>query len=224
MDTLEFSEFAVEELLHIVINVKDLKAIIAHCGILNVMVKVSYSQPSSPMQVKYDFDGVMSNFILMTVGGSSFMSTLNQKRKESKKPASGQSQGTRQPLHQKSSPKRSISKDPPDKAFVSERPTQPRVIKPSPLPPQPSIQSESLFLPGEVHDRKWEPLNFDEEDEEILLWDAGEKDLTTFDSGRRFSMSLTNDEMKKDDSNEITVEGVPPTQKFSQVRNLGIFD
>ncbi|RKF61170.1 DNA repair protein rad9 [Erysiphe neolycopersici] len=224
MDILEFTEFAVEELLHTVINVKDFKAIVAHCGILNVMVKVSYSQPSSPMQVTYDLDGIMSNFILMTVGGLSFMSTLNQKQKEPKRPVSRQSRGTRQPLHKKSSPKRSISKEPPDKAFVSERSTQPRIVKPSPPPPKPSIQSESLFLPREDQDQKWEPLNFDEEDEEMLLWDAGEKDRTTFDSGRRFSMSLTNDEIVKNDSNEMISEGVPPTQKLSQVRKLGIFD
>lgn len=224
MDTLEFSEFAVEELLHIIINVKDFKAIIAHCGHLNVMVKASYSQPSSPMQLTYDLDGIMSNFILMTVGGSSFMSTLNQKRKESKRPGSEQPQGTGKPLHKKSSPQRSILKDLPDKDIVSERPSQPRIMITSPPPPKPSIQSESLFLPKEDNDRKWEPLNFDEEEEEMLLWDASEKDLTTFDSGRRFSMSLTNKEMDKNDSDEISTKGVPPTQTLSQVRNLGIFD
>ncbi|KAI6251296.1 DNA repair protein rad9 [Erysiphe necator] len=232
MDTLEFSQFTVEESLHIVINVKDFKAIIAHCGILNVTVNVSYSQPSSPMQLTYDLDGISSKFILMTVGGSSFMSTLNQKQKGLKGTFSRQSQGTKTFSQKKSSSKNFIPKDRPLEAHIDERLTQPKILKLPPAP-QSSVQSESLFIPEDDNDRKWEPLKFDE-DEEMLLWDASEKDLTAFDNGKRFSVSLTNDQSgssrydlvknHEDHSNEIASQGVPPTQKLSQIINLGIFD
>ena len=60
--------------------------------------------------------------------------------------------------------------------------TKGRVPSPSPPPPQPSIQSESLFLPDADEDRKWDPANFDEEEDEMLLWDTGAEKVRIFSS------------------------------------------
>ena len=93
VDTLEFGEFSVEEKLHIVISVKDFKAIVAHSGISNTMVKALYSHPASPMQLSYSEDGILSEFILMTIGdsrGASATPAPKATRANSKRPASRQ--------------------------------------------------------------------------------------------------------------------------------------
>jgi cell cycle checkpoint control protein RAD9A len=172
VDTLEFGEFAVEEKLHIVISVKDFKSIIAHAGITNTMVKALYSRPTSPMQLTYSEDGILSEFILMTIGesrGASATPAPNASRANSKRPAS------RQPLEAISSPKRAATSMPPPPTTAApslgREPTRARVSRPSPPPPQPSLQSEALFV-TEAEDRRWDPTNFDEEEDEMLLWDT----------------------------------------------------
>lgn len=173
VDALEFGEFAVEEKLHIIISVKDFKAMVAHAGITNTMVTALYSRPSSPMQLTYSDEGVISEFILMTIGesrGSSATPAPNAAR-GSKRPAS------RQLLESTSSPKRTAASmpAPPMSAApsISRETTRSRVPRPSPPPPQPGLQSQSLFLPEADDDRKWDPQNFDEEEDEMLLWDTG---------------------------------------------------
>ena len=169
VDTLEFGEFSVEEKLHIVISVKDFKAIVAHSGISNTMVKALYSHPASPMQLSYSEDGILSEFILMTIGdsrGASATPAPNASRANSKRPAS------RQPLEATSSSKRAAASmpPPPTSAAPSLAREASRVPRPSPPPPQPSVQSQSLFLPADDDDRQWDPSNYDDDDEP-LLWD-----------------------------------------------------
>jgi cell cycle checkpoint control protein RAD9A len=174
IDTLEFGEFSVEEKLHIVISVKDFKSIVAHASVTNTMVKALYSRPSSPMQLTYNDEGIVTEFILMTIGesrGASATPTAHPARMSSKRPAS------RQPSEATLSSKRTASEMPPPPVSAAPRlgreATKGRVPRPSPPPPQPSIQSESLFLPDADEDRKWDPANFDEEEDEMLLWDTG---------------------------------------------------
>lgn len=169
MDTLEFGEFSVEEKLHIVISVKDFKAIVAHAGISNTMVKALYSHPASPMQFSYSEDGILSEFILMTIGdsrGASAIPAPNASRANSKRPAS------RQPLEATSSSKRAATSmpPPPTSAAPSLAREATRALRPSPTPPQPSVQSQSLFLPQDDDDRQWDPSNYDDDDE-MLMWD-----------------------------------------------------
>jgi cell cycle checkpoint control protein RAD9A len=174
VDTLEFGEFVVEEKLHIIVSVKDFKSIIAHAGINNTMVKALYSRPTSPMQLTYSEDGMLSEFILMTIGesrGASATPAPNASTTNMKRPAS------RQPLEATSSSKRIVTSGmppPPTNAAPSlgREPTRARVSRPSPPPPQPSIQSEALFVPEADDDRRWDPTNYDEEEDEMLLWDT----------------------------------------------------
>ncbi|TQS35889.1 hypothetical protein Golomagni_03678 [Golovinomyces magnicellulatus] len=219
VDTLEFSGFSVEELLHIVISVKEFKAIVAHCAINNVMVNAFYSHPSSPMQITYDVDGITSEFILMTVGGSFVTPTISENQKRAKKPASKPptvaEPSSRKPINQESSPSNQITRGP----------SQTKLIIPSPPPLQPSQQSETLFIQQADHDRKWEPLNFDDEDEEMLLWDVAEKDHAGLDLGKRLSNSASDYQLSKIEecrSDPNVIEGIPPTQNLSQV-SLRIF-
>jgi cell cycle checkpoint control protein RAD9A len=175
IDTLQFGDFSVEEKLHIVISVKDFKSIIAHAGTTNTTVKALYSRPSSPMQLTYSEDGILSEFILMTMGehrGASATPAPNASRANSKRPAS------RQPLEATPGAKRAATSEmppPPTSAApsISREATRSKVTRPSPPPPQPSIQSEALFFPEADEDRRWDPVNYDEEEDEMLLWDAG---------------------------------------------------
>ncbi|KUJ11758.1 Rad9-domain-containing protein [Mollisia scopiformis] len=248
VDTLEFGEFAVEEKLHIVISVKDFKSMVAHAGILNVLVKALYSRPSSPMQLSYSDEGIMSEFILMTIGESRGGSATpaNASRTGSKRPAS------KQPLEATSSPKRTATSMPPPPMnaapSLNRETTRSRISRPSPPPPQPSVQSQSLFLEGD-DDRRWDPANFDgEEEEEMLLWDTGgekvrsinfwrahdnlSKDAVTMNSARRHQGSAQQDQDSNDrrrppaqesgDYNLIPTQRLAPTQRLSEVR--GMFD
>ncbi|KAK0116071.1 hypothetical protein ONS95_013104 [Cadophora gregata] len=230
VDTLEFGEFSVEEKLHIVISVKDFKAIVAHSGISNTMVKALYSHPASPMQLSYSEDGILSEFILMTIGdsrGASATPAPNASRATSKRPAS------RQPLEATSSSKRAATSmpPPPTSAAPSRAREASRVSRPSPPPPQPSVQSQSLFLPADDDDRQWDPSNYDDDDEP-LLWDQGDGKVKILDScklpyAKFFQNSLTMNSGPEASNNQGPGENgasypeptqrLAPTQRLSEV-------
>jgi cell cycle checkpoint control protein RAD9A len=175
IDTAEFSEFNVEEKLHIVISVKDFKTIIMHAGITNNTVSAAYSHPSRPMQLKYTDEGMSTEFILMTIGDFRGSSTT---------PAPGVTRGisskTGARQHLEASSNRigvnaAPSMPPPSRAAapsISRESSKAKVRRPSPPPPQPSLQSESLFFPDPDDDQRWDPADYDDEDEEPLGWDA----------------------------------------------------
>ncbi|KAK8909853.1 hypothetical protein QC760_002540 [Botrytis cinerea] len=174
VETLEFVEFTVEEQLHIVISVKDFKSIIAHAGISNTNIRALYSNPSSPMQLTYSEGGMQCEFILMTTGearATSATPAINGSRAASRKPV------IRQPLEAASSLKRTRSGSEmaapvgPNPSLVREN-TRRKASRPSPPPPQPSIQSQALFMPANDDDRRWDPVDYEDEDNEMLLWDA----------------------------------------------------
>ena len=171
---MEFGEFTVEEKLHIVISVKDFKSIISHAGITSTTVKALYSQPSSPMQITYSDEGLYSEFILMTIGesrGSLATPAVNASRANSKRPAS------RPPLEATSSSKRTENEmlPPPMSAVPSlvREAARKKTSRLFPPAPQPSLQSEALFLPEEDDDRQWDPVPFEEEEDEMHLYGAG---------------------------------------------------
>lgn len=175
IDTLEFAEFSVEEMLHIVISVKDFKSIVTHAGSSNTIVTACYSRPASPMQLTYgDDEGMLSEFILMTMGevrANSMTPASNPSRVGSKRPAS------RQPLEATSSSRRAetaeMAPPPPRVTPARTDSSRSRDPRPSPPPPQPSIHSDALFIPRADDDVQWDPVNHDDEDEDMLLWDQG---------------------------------------------------
>ncbi|PBP17691.1 DNA repair protein rad9 [Diplocarpon rosae] len=213
IDTLEFGEFSVEEKLHIVISVKDFKAIVAHAGIANTMVKALYSYPTNPMQFSYSEDGILSEFILMTIGESRAASATpvpNTSRINTKRPAS------RQPLEATSSSKRTATSrmlPPLTNAAPNLTRAASRAPRPSPPPPQPSAQSQSLFLPQADDDRRWDPAIFEQEDDEMLLWDTGQL---------QESIGQEQSAIGLEDSDLAPGQRLAPTQRLSDVH--GLFD
>ncbi|PQE11921.1 hypothetical protein CJF31_00000033 [Rutstroemia sp. NJR-2017a BVV2] len=228
VDTLEFVEFAVDEQLHIVISVKDFKSIIAHAGITNTNVRAMYSQPTKPMQLTYNDDGILCEFILMTTGESRAASAtpaVNAARASSKQPAA------RPTLEATSSLKRprADSEMPPPPApgpSLTRENTRRKIARPSPPPPEPSLQSQALFFPEADDDRRWDPVDHDEENE-MLLWDANVDESLGSNPSRRLQDTQNKSQPEGSEvqvQNYVTVptQRLAPTQRLSQVR--GLFD
>jgi cell cycle checkpoint control protein RAD9A len=68
VETDEFDDIDVEDKLHIVISVKDFRAIIQHAGITGNDVSARYSLPARPIQLTYSGDAISCEFLIMTVG------------------------------------------------------------------------------------------------------------------------------------------------------------
>lgn len=124
------------------------------------------------MLLKYSEEGMTSEFILMTIGdlrGSSMTPNLAGSRSSSSRPV------TKQPLEALSTrtdARTAASMPPPPRPAapsLGRETTRTRTLGPSPPPPQPSLQSNALFFPEEDDDRRWDPID---EDEEMLVWDA----------------------------------------------------
>lgn len=173
-------------MLHIIISVKDFKAIVQHAGSLDTEVSAAYSYPSKPMQLKYGDEGVTSEFILMTIGDYKATSAVplpNTIMRNSTSAPSRQhtedppvANVVQLPAASMQPPPRS---GPPPATLLGHRA---RALRHSPPLPQPSIDSDSLFVPDDEEDRRWNPSGYGGEDEELLGWDAGTDTVRTIAS------------------------------------------
>ena len=176
IDTQEFEEFTVEEILHIAISVKDFKAIVAHGDSLNANVTALYSRPTRPMQIAYEGDGMLCEFTLMTIGDF---------RGSSATPAPVTSATSKQPVAQRPDAGRSrVNADvmaPPEKtavrSFRQDAASQ-RQQRPSPPPPKASLDNQSLFFPDGDEDRRWDEDESGDEDQDVLGWDPSADNVT----------------------------------------------
>lgn len=178
----EFNDFDVsEEGLHIVISVRDFRAIIQHAGLHNSEITALYSIPSRPMQIKYD--GADTNmkceFLLMTVGERGATTSKTKK-------ARTQAKDARQPqLEAATSRAASHAPNPVSQPLAGAPigvhsdtvpPLRPPITMPSRRPPPPSYQEESLFVPQD-NDDQWDPVTLGDDDQEEdaqLGWDASD--------------------------------------------------
>ena len=129
------------------------------------------------MQLKYQYRGMECVFTLMTIGdyrgASATPAPTTTERAIAETTESGVgdrvSKGpSRAPHPAKSMPPPS---QPVSRSFNREPPSQ-RTQRPSPPPPRPSLDPESLFLPvDEDEDRQWGERNYDEE-EDTVGWSA----------------------------------------------------
>lgn len=190
METDEFDDIEVEDKLHVIISVKDFRAIVQHAGITGNDISARYSLPASPIQLSYAGDSISCEFLIMTVGERG--ANPSQKTKKGGKNAGPKSTAPRleatsrrasvapsEPLQpepvQQQPPAPNTNVVPPvstARASASRsgafdlRPTQQQP------PPPPTMRSESLFVDD---DGGWEPVRDEEEDEEEdttrLGWD-----------------------------------------------------
>lgn len=191
----EFDDIDVEDDLHIVITVKDFRAIIQHAGITGNDISTRYSLPACPIQLAYLGDSISCEFLIMTVGDRG--ANPAQKTKKGRKSAPPKTAGPRlEAISRRTSVAPSEPPQPPQNqpepapqpaptASLSARPQlstarasasrsgvfdlRPTQQQP---PPQATMMSESLFVDD---DGGWEPMRDEDEDEEEdnarLGWD-----------------------------------------------------
>jgi cell cycle checkpoint control protein RAD9A len=225
VNTSDFEEFNVQAGLHIIISVKDFKAIVIHADTLKTNLKAYYSQPTRPLQFSYGCDGMLCEFTLMTSGDYTAAPPTSAIT-----PAP--TQQSRQALHapsaatERTDTRNMRSNMPPPVEPASRRERSGRLRNPgsrqssSATPSQTAEQdSESLFIPyggddlgQDDEELAWAPMDY--EKEETLGWDArADHDASVFptfrDSG---SMPATG----AVDDNEV----FEPTQRVSQIKGL----
>ncbi|KAI1338243.1 Rad9-domain-containing protein [Xylariaceae sp. FL0016] len=229
VDREEFEEFIVEEdKLHIVISVRDFRAIIQHAAILGADISSNYSMPSRPMRLNYESDGIKCEFLLMTVGERGAPGSKAKKGRSNVKAPMG-------PQLDAATISRANSHGPTPALQPQPKPSSPRpdpipslrppITRPSQRPPPATLQSESLFV-SQDNDDQWEPVHVNEADEEEdndrLGWDASDKPQNSVMSMRSM-MNMKPAEQMSEDGTYFSPSQFEPTQRLSQVRKFGLF-
>ncbi|KAF2191034.1 hypothetical protein K469DRAFT_558355 [Zopfia rhizophila CBS 207.26] len=211
VNTSDFEEFNIQAGLHIIISVRDFKAIVIHADTLKTSLKAYYSYPTRPLQFNYGCDGLSCEFTLMTSGD------YNAVPASSPAPAMLSRTNSRaQSAATERTENRSMRSEMPPPAEPASRrsarrrnPGSRKVKSPKRAEPDP----DSLFVTQEEEDTRWDPVDYNKE-EETLGWDASaEHDAAIFPTFRD-SGSLTRTETE--DSNEV----LAPTQRVSQIKGL----
>jgi len=196
----EFEDIELEDKMHIVMNVRDFRAIIQHAGIAGNILTARYSTPARPVQLTYPGDAVNCEFLLMTVGersGNSAQKTKKTKgangtraaprqqleaasRRQSAAPSEAPTQRDQsrppQAEPQEEARRANAMPPPPQPSMLSARNTIQASafdLRPSQRPPPPAtMRSEGLFVDDDNF--QWEPVHDEEEDTEDnarLEWD-----------------------------------------------------
>lgn len=155
---------------------RDFRAIVAHAGTLDVVISAFYSQPTRPMQITYNDNGLFCEFVLLTHGD--FRGDAASAAHQSRPMIATKKRAIPPTVEKIPSGNADTSMPPPSRSAetsfsqASSR-TKSKPPSPPPPPPQPSIDRESLFIRDESDDdRQWDPEPFQGEDEDLLGWDA----------------------------------------------------
>lgn len=216
VNTSDFDEFDVDPGLHIIISVKDFKAIVVHADTLKTNIKAYYSRPTRPLQFSYGCDGLTCEFTLMTTG---------EYAAGTGPPAVPQQVPSRATLQNPSVATERLesrsmrSKMPPPSEPVSRQSAQRRIpgSRKEPTPRLTQSEDASLFVQQDDDDA-WEPLDYNNE-EETLGWDASAEPNASAFRTFQDTASLSRSATATDDSNDA----VAPTQRISQFKSLGLW-
>ncbi|KAI7911144.1 hypothetical protein M0657_005334 [Pyricularia oryzae] len=228
----EFDEIEVEDKLHTIIPVKDFRAILQHATTTAGDLSARYSNPGRPMKLYYSTDGILCEFILMTVGERSPAGPKTRKGRVTKTPKPG--------LDATSSRAASNSRAPTQQAQVPSQAREPKVIMPPPParpsqfemrpppvpPPMSTMRSESMFV-AQDDDPMWEPVNEEDENEEengALGWDASNApNPPTLRISDRPNLTAPSEPRREDSYDTGLPSEIEPTQLLSDVRRFGLF-
>lgn len=243
-DKRDFEEFLVEDNMHIAINLKDFKAVVAHAETANATVTARYTRPCKPLQLAYDFEGVNVEFTIMTRGevegetapASSRAGIPQLAQRQTPAPApiavnrTHTSHGARPDTGMPPPPPRARSIRPLNGSSTQERlATTPASDRPAASAV--SMDYDSLFVPAD-DDRQWDEMNDEEEPQDILGWDASGRQVCYPESSEAFADMIQDpleptlrdaepDFPKMGNSRKQVPKdddmGIPPTQRMSQV-------
>ncbi|KAL0264199.1 hypothetical protein SLS55_000145 [Diplodia seriata] len=221
LSTADFDHFAAAEQMHIVISVKDFKAIVTHAHHLRASVYAYYSQPSRPLQFSYGMAdiGVLCEFTLMTIGDPQ-----DHVNNSSNIPRVVSTRSTTARSTPSAADRQRSAAMPPPAAPIS-RPSNRQRRAPIGSATRPSQQKnhsnedeESLFVPRNYgdDDTRWDPAGYgDDDDEETLGWDAS-ADLNAWNPIVRDSASTAAGAMARSDMGDAGPDELAPTQRLSQ--------
>jgi cell cycle checkpoint control protein RAD9A len=218
VNTSDFDDFDVHPGLHIIISVKDFKAIVVHADTLKTSLKAYYSQPTRPLQFTYGCNDLLCEFTLMTSGDYAAAPPTPTPAPQ----ASSTRQTSRAPsTTTEHTDTRSTRSDMPPPAEPASRRDR---RNPGSRPTSSQQDPESLFVPDpqearrreEEEDSAWAPLDYEKE-EETLGWDASaDHNAAVFPTFRDSGSVARTNTM---DSNDV----IEPTQRVSQIKDLGLW-
>ncbi|KAI9673416.1 MAG: hypothetical protein M1817_002878, partial [Caeruleum heppii] len=222
VDTSDFENFTVQERLHIGISVKDFKAIVIHAETLKTSVKALFSYPTRPMQLLYQAEGMLCEFTLMTIGdyrGTSVTPAPAEMRSLADRTVN-RAEPTGRPNVQEP-PRTQAQMLPPQNEQV--QPPEPSSLawqerEPSHTPATASLERQSLFFAEHERDRRWDPPDFSNEDEDILRWDPS-ADESAIALGTRRNIRDTRTQPRTEGGNPNGSSAdirVAPTQRVSE--------
>ncbi|KAK3302273.1 Rad9-domain-containing protein [Chaetomium strumarium] len=229
----EFDDVEVQDKLHIIISVKDFRAILQHAQMTSGALTTSYSHPGRPMKLSYGADGVLCEFILMTVGEKDALSQKHKNPRANSVPKAARPELDSE-SHRASSVAANENQQEPPASTATSRPQQQRTpvrprqsgfeIRPQPMPPPTTARSDSLFVDRAEDDEQWEPINpdADEEEEETarLEWNTtNEPNPSSIRIGSYLSRQAEAPNVPPD----RLAAGLEPTQRLSEVRRFGLF-
>ncbi|KEY68998.1 hypothetical protein S7711_03305 [Stachybotrys chartarum IBT 7711] len=247
----EFDDIDVEDKLHIVISVKDFRAIIQHAGITGNDLSARYSLPARPIQLTYSSDGISCEFLIMTVGerGSNPAQKTRKGRKAaaqaaappleatSRRASMAPSEGPQRPAPAQHMPTPMIPSHP-TPSVNSGRANVSRTgvfdLRPSQRPnPPPTMRSESLF----VEDEGWEPVQEEDghddygDDNARLGWDDSADQVPSITHVGRTERQTAEPEptpeptraFEQEQTQDVGEMSLVPTQKLSDVESLALF-
>jgi cell cycle checkpoint control protein RAD9A len=178
-DKRDFQDYLVEENMHVAINLKDFKAVVAHAETANATVTARYTRPCKPLQLAYSFEGINAEFTVMTRGqvDSEDVPASSRATIPRQTPApvptsvarSGPSVAASMEMLPPPPPPRSRSIRPLNGSSTQENLSQ-RASTNQPSASGLSMEFDSLFVPAD-DDREWDEMN-EEEPQDILGWDA----------------------------------------------------
>lgn len=190
----EFDDIEVADKLHIIISVRDFRAILQHANWTSGDLNAAYSRPGRPMKISYGRDDIVCEFVLMTVDEKS---TTVQKKGQSKaatkasRPSLNAAPNTsaveanndsRQPTPAppREQQEQQARMPPPARRSTAPRSSQFDIRAPL-VQPQSTLKSESLFLPQPDDEEMWAPVNPDDDEEgehPRLEWDASNEPVS----------------------------------------------
>jgi cell cycle checkpoint control protein RAD9A len=203
--------------MHVIISVKDFKAIVTHAETLRGSIAAHFSFPTRPLQFSYQNFGIHSEFTLMTTGdyrgaSSTPNPALVTNRSFSRQESVAVAAPSRSAAEMPPPPPPVVNRPPPSQ---SQRPTLKETMRKA-KPKETDTDPDSLFMPVD-DEQAWDPPNYEEE-EEMLGWDAtNEHPSASFHQTFRDSGSNGNRSIPVPPRRFPDEEGLEPTQRLSQV-------
>ena len=244
-DKRDFEEFSVEDNMHIAINLKDFKAVVAHAETANATIMALYTRPCKPLQLAYEFEGVHAEFTIMTRGEvndedepTSSRATMPQLSRQTPAPAPisvSRTNGSRTstPSQMPPPPSRSRSIRPLNGSSTQEHLSHQTATDQPSKPSTATMDFDSLFVPAD-DDRQWDEMDDQQEPQDILGWDATGNQVRvisglvevlcadtiqdTFEGTLRDVEPNFQKPTESRDQSAFDDMGIPPTQRISQVR------